>query len=60
MLYKLGRALQVAGMIILPIGMVGNIYDATLISVQESLVIAGVGIVVFGIGWLLQQAGGPR
>jgi hypothetical protein len=60
MLFKLGRVLQVAGMIVLPIGMAGNIVRPEQISVQESLAIAGVGIVVFGVGWLMQQAGRPR
>ena len=60
MLFKLGRAMQLVGMIVLPVGMVGNIMRPDLISVQNSLVIAGVGIVVFGVGWLLQQFGRPR
>jgi uncharacterized membrane protein YGL010W len=60
MLFKLGRAMQLVGMIILPVGMVGNIMRPELISVQNSLVIAGVGIAVFGVGWLLQQVGRPR
>jgi hypothetical protein len=57
MLYKIGRAFQVVGMIVLPVGMVGNIYDQRLVTVRDSLVIAGVGIAVFGVGWLLQQIG---
>jgi hypothetical protein len=57
MLYKLGRFLQIAGMLILPVGMAGNIIRPEQITVQESLVIAGVGIAVFALGWLLQQAG---
>ncbi|HEY1376821.1 MAG TPA: hypothetical protein VGF55_08500 [Gemmataceae bacterium] len=60
MLYKFGRALQVAGMIILPVGMAGNIVRPEQISVRDSLVIAGVGVVVFGAGWLLQQLGRGR
>jgi hypothetical protein len=60
MLFKLGRVLQIVGMIILPVGMAGNIVRPEQISVQDSLVIAGVGVVVFGVGWLLQQAGRPR
>jgi hypothetical protein len=60
MLYKLGRALQVAGMVILPVGMAGNIVRPEQITVQESLVIAGVGLGVFALGWLLQQAGRSR
>jgi hypothetical protein len=60
MLYKLGRALQVAGMLIMPVGMAGNIMRPEQITVQDSLTIAAVGIAVFGLGWLLQQAGRSR
>jgi hypothetical protein len=60
MLYKLGRVLQIAGMLILPIGMVGNIIRPEQITVQESLTIAVVGLVVFAAGWLLQQVGRSR
>jgi hypothetical protein len=60
MLYKLGRGLQVAGMLILPVGMAGNIVRPEQITVQDSLVIGGVGLVVFVLGWLLQQFGRPR
>jgi hypothetical protein len=60
MLYKLGRTLQMAGMLILPVGMVGNIVRPAQISVQESLVVAGAGVAVFMLGWLLQQAGRQR
>ena len=58
MLYKLGRFLQVAGMIILPVGMAGNVYDEQRIHGRDSLAIAALGIAVFVVGWLLQQAGG--
>jgi hypothetical protein len=60
MLYRLGRVLQVAGMIVLPIGMAGNIVRPEHITVQDSLVVAGVGVAVFVVGWLLQQVGRPR
>jgi hypothetical protein len=60
MLYKIGRSLQVAGMIILPVGMAGNIVRPEQITVQESLTIAAVGIAVFAAGWLLQQVGRSR
>jgi hypothetical protein len=60
MLFKLGRVLQIAGMIILPLGMAGNIVRPEQVTVQESLTIAGIGVVVFGLGWLLQQAGRSR
>jgi len=57
MLYKLGRVLQIVGMILLPVGMAGNIVRPEQVTVQESLIIAGIAIAVFGIGWLLQQWG---
>ena len=60
MLFRLGRGLQIAGMLILPIGMVGNIVQKDMISVQMSLVWAGIGVTIFAIGWLLQEAGRRR
>jgi hypothetical protein len=57
MLFKLGRVLQVAGMIVVPVGMAGNIVRPEQITVQDSLVIAAVGLGVFAAGWLLQQFG---
>lgn len=57
MLYKLGRFLQVLGLLIMPLGMVGNINDPERVTVKGSLIIAAVGIGVFGLGWVLQQGG---
>jgi uncharacterized membrane protein YjfL (UPF0719 family) len=57
MLYKLGRLMQLIGLIILPIAMAGEI--AQSFSLGRMLVWATVGIVVFGIGWWLQRAGQP-
>ncbi len=58
MLYKLGRVLQLIGLILLPVAMAGNIADRT--SEAEMLKVVGVGIAVFLVGWLLQRAGKPR
>ena len=60
MLYRLGRTLQVIGMVILPVGMAGNVVMPEKITVQDSLVWAGLGVVVFAAGWLLQGFGRPR
>jgi hypothetical protein len=60
MLYKLGRALQVAGMIITPVGVAGNIYNQEQFPIRYSLTVAGIGVAVFFIGWMIQQAGRPR
>jgi hypothetical protein len=60
MLFRIGRFLQAAGMLILPIGMAGNILDPDHVSVKDSLLIAAVGCLVFGAGWVLQQATRPK
>jgi hypothetical protein len=59
-LYSAGRFLQVVGMLVLPAGMVGNIIDPVRVDVKTSLMVAGVGIIIFTLGYLLQQAGKPN
>ena len=59
MRYKLGRLLQLLGLLILPIAMAGNMADQRL-DLKQMLGLCGVGVVVFFIGWLLQQGAGPR
>ena len=58
--YKLGRLLQVVGMILLPVGVVGNLMPDKPLDLSTSLRISGLGIIVFCLGWLMQQAGRPR
>ena len=60
LLYKLGRFLQVVGMLVTPAGMAGNLVDPVRVDVKMSLMVAGMGIVIFTTGWLLQQVGRPR
>jgi hypothetical protein len=60
LLYRIGRFLQVAGMLVMPAGMAGNMIDPVRVDIKTSLMVAGAGIVIFTIGWLLQQAGRPR
>ncbi len=57
MLYKLGRFLQVIGMMLLPLGVAGNLADETRVDLRTSLTISGFGVAVFIVGYLLQQAG---
>ncbi len=59
-IYKLGRGLQVVGMIVVPIGMAGNIVRPEHITVQDSLTVAAVGVAIFVAGWLLQQFSRPQ
>jgi len=53
MFYRLGRILQLLGLLILPAAIAGEM--AERLTLKESLTMTGVGISVFFIGWLLQQ-----
>jgi hypothetical protein len=53
-MHKLGRALQLLGLIILPIAISGNV--AEKLTLQESLMLSGLGVFVFFVGWSLQQS----
>ena len=57
MLYKLGRYFQLVGMILLPVAIAGNLAREDLIDLKTSLTMSGVGVGIFAVGWLLQQAG---
>ncbi|MCS6849715.1 MAG: hypothetical protein NZ700_00930 [Gemmataceae bacterium] len=59
MLYLLGRLLQIVGLILLPVGVAGNLARPEEVTLAVSLGIAGVGVAVFALGWLLQQKGKP-
>jgi len=58
MLYGLARLLQLAGLIILPVAIAGNLADERL-SLKESLLLSAAGVAVFILGWLLQQGARP-
>jgi hypothetical protein len=58
-MYNLGRLLQLLGLLILPLAIAGNLAGERL-SLKDSLTMSGVGVVVFSIGWLLQQGARPR
>ena len=65
MLYRIGRFLQVVGMILLPIAVAGNLAPGdrpgeNQLDLRTSLTISAVGILVFVVGYLIQQAGRPR
>lgn len=57
MLYKLGRILQVIGMILLPVAIAGNLAPDQPLDLRAFYAVTGVGVLLFTIGWLLQQAG---
>jgi hypothetical protein len=57
--YGLGRLLQLVGLVLLPIAIAGNVANERL-SLKESLSLSALGVVVFSVGWLLQQGSRPR
>jgi hypothetical protein len=60
MLYRLGRLLQLCGLVILPVGMAGNLARPDLFGLWYTLSLLGIGVFVFTLGWLLQQASRSR
>jgi hypothetical protein len=60
MLYKLGRLLQIVGLIVLPVAIAGNLAPEHQLDLRTSLTLSGVGVLVFLLGRLLQQLGRPR
>jgi hypothetical protein len=56
-LYKIGRFLQLAALLLLPAAVAGEV--AGSLSLKDELTLLGVGIGFFAVGWLLQQAGKP-
>jgi hypothetical protein len=60
MLYRVGRLLQVTGMVILPLAIVANLAPERSISLGQSLTFAAIGVLIFVLGWLIQQAGRRR
>lgn len=59
-LYRLGRLLQLLGMILLPLAIAGNLSPQNPLDLKTSLTLSGIGILIFGMGWLIQQAGKPQ
>jgi hypothetical protein len=59
-LYRLGRLLQLIGLLLLPLAIAGNLSPENTLSLRQSLMMSGAGIAVFTLGWLIQQAGRPE
>jgi hypothetical protein len=60
MLYKLGRGLQLLGLLLLPVAIAGNVAREDQINLKVSLAISAAGVLIFVLGWFLQQTGRPR
>jgi hypothetical protein len=59
MLYRVGRFLQVVGMVTLPLAIAGQLVPENPMSVGTMMTLTGVGVGVFVLGWLLQQGARP-
>jgi len=60
LLFKVGRALQVVGMILLPVAIAGNLAPGPALDLRQSLTLSAAGVGVFFLGYLLQQATRPK
>jgi hypothetical protein len=58
-MFSFGRFLQLVGLVLLPMAIAGNLANERL-TLKESLAMSGVGILIFSVGWLLQQGARPR
>ena len=58
MLYKVGRLLQLVGLLILPVAIAGNVADERL-TLRDSLSLSALGVGIFFLGWLFQRGTGP-
>ena len=57
MLYKLGRFLQLFGLLVVPVALAGN--AAERLDLKMMLLMAGLGVAVFALGWWIQQSARP-
>jgi hypothetical protein len=54
-MFTIARIMQLLGLIILPVAIAGNLADERL-NLKESLELSTVGVLLFAVGWVLQQA----
>jgi hypothetical protein len=59
-LYRLGRFLQLLGLLIAPVGLAGNLARPGQVSEGQELAILAGGIGIFAVGWLLQRGARPQ
>ncbi len=57
MVYRFGRLLQILAMILLPLAVVGNLSPERPLTLGQSLTLSTIGVIVFLLGYLLQQTG---
>ncbi len=58
-MYGLARMLQLVGLVLVPLAVAGNLADLAgadnRLDLKQSLILSGVGIALFYLGWVLQQ-----
>lgn len=59
-LYKLGRVMQLVGLLLLPLAIAGNIAPDKPTTLGQSLWLSAIGITIFMVGYGLQQLGRPN
>lgn len=59
-LYRLGRVMQLVGLLLVPLAIAGNIAPEHPTTLAQSLWMSAVGIAVFIVGYGLQQLGRPN
>jgi hypothetical protein len=59
-LYKLGRAMQLIGLLLVPLAIASNIAPERPATLAQSLWMSGIGVAVFIVGYGLQQLGRPN
>jgi hypothetical protein len=63
MLYRVGRLLQFLGLMLVPIALAGNLAELAgapvRLDLKQMLLLAGLGIVVFYLGRVIQHKAGP-
>ena len=59
MIYNIARFLQLAGLIVLPIAIAGEVVPLRL-TLRESLSLSALGVLLFIIGWSIQQFVKPK
>jgi hypothetical protein len=57
MLYRLGRLLQLLGLLMLPAAIAGEMVQK--LDLKQSLAVSAVGIAIFFGGWIIQQGRKP-
>jgi hypothetical protein len=60
MLYRIGRLLQIAGMIVLPIAIAGNVARPDEVNLGTMLSLTVFGVILFYLGREIQHAGRPK